>query len=57
MTSQKATRGSLVTDPAPTASDRCDCDWCETLPRARALFWRCYVGGLALLVTVLILVI
>lgn len=50
MSPKNAAVRSVATDRAPTASDRCDCAWCEVDPRARAFFWRCYFGGLALLI-------
>jgi hypothetical protein len=50
MSPKNAAVRSVATDQAPTASDSCDCDWCEVDPRARAFFWRCYFGGLALLI-------
>jgi hypothetical protein len=55
MSSQEAAVNSVAPEPKPTASDRCDCDWCEVDPRARAFFWRCYLGGLALLIAAVFL--
>lgn len=37
------------------ASDRCDCDWCNRDLTARPKFWRCFFGGLALLIAAVFL--
>lgn len=50
MTVKNAAVNSVAPEPKPTASDRCDCDWCNRDLTARPKFWRCFFGGLVLLI-------
>jgi hypothetical protein len=55
MTAQTTAAGSVAQNGPSTASDRCDCGWCEVDPHARAFFWRCYLGALVLLMAAIFL--